>query len=34
LKDNEAIVLEAVKQYGWALGYASQRLKDDEEFVM
>ena len=27
LKDDEEVVLEAIKQYGYALKYASTRLK-------
>jgi hypothetical protein len=33
LKDDREIVLEAVKQYGYALIYASAALKDDREIV-
>jgi hypothetical protein len=34
LKNNETIVLEAVKNCGHALKYASKRLKNNETIVL
>jgi len=34
LQDNETIVLEAVKNYGYALRNASDRLKDNITIVL
>lgn len=32
-KKDKEIVLEAVKQYGWALQYADESLKKDKEII-
>jgi hypothetical protein len=34
MKNKKKIVLEAVKSYGFALGFASERLKDYKEIVL
>ena len=33
LKDDKEVVMEAVKNYGWAFAYASDRLKDDKDVL-
>lgn len=33
-KNNKDIVLKAIKQNGWALGYASKELQNDEEVFL
>ncbi len=34
LRNDKEVVLEAVKQYGWALSYASKELRNDKEVVL
>jgi len=34
LRNNKEVVLEAVKQYGWALKYASDELRANKEVVI